>query len=496
MPIRVRKVRLFFILLVLAFFALAGVLLYKTLRYPSKQVQVAAAPDVQVNANAAAEHLAQALRFQTISNADPAQTKPDEFLKLHDYLAQTFPRTHAALTREVVAGYSLLYKWPGQDDHLKPILLLAHMDVVPVEPGTETQWTQPPFEGRIADGYVWGRGALDDKAAVVGILEAVEQLLSEGYRPRRTIYLAFGHDEELGGLAGAPNLAALLNSRGVTPEYVLDEGGAITEGILKGVSRPVAVLCTAEKGFVSVELTVESTGGHSSAPPPQTAIGMLSAAVDRLETQQMPAALNGVAEQTFAYVGPEMNFLPRVALANLWLMRPLVVRQLTAAPATNALLRTTTATTIFTGGVKDNVLPSHARAVVNFRILPGDTVAGVLEHVRRTVNDPRVKIDVLKNGTPTSEPSPISATDVMGYRVIERTIRELFPTTVVTPSLVIGATDARHYTKLSPNIYRFIPARLHADDLERIHGRDERLSVENFAQFIKFYRQLIRNSDS
>ncbi|HYY41210.1 MAG TPA: M20/M25/M40 family metallo-hydrolase, partial [Pyrinomonadaceae bacterium] len=277
-------------------------------------------------------------------------------------------------------------------------------------------------------------------------------------------------------------------------EYVLDEGGAITEGILQGVRRPVAVLCTGEKGFVSVELTVAGTGGHSSAPPPQTAIGILSAAVGRLETEQMPAALKGVTQQMFDYIGPEMNFLPRVALANLWLTRPLVVRQLARKPATNAFLRTTTAATIFEGGVKDNVLPAKARAVVNFRILPGDTVSGVLEHVRRTVNDPRVQIEVLK-GTAMSEPSPISGPDAVGYRLIERTIRELFPATVVAPSLVIGATDARHYTKLCPNIYRFSPVLIHADDLERIHGTNERLSVENFAQFIKFYRQLIRNSD-
>ncbi len=495
MPIRVRKLRLLVILFVLALVALAGVLLYRTLRYPSRQVQVAPAPDVALDVNAAAEHLAQALRFQTISNADPAQFKADEFLKFHEYLAQTFPRTHAALTREVVANYSLLYKWPGQDEHLKPILLLAHMDVVPVESGTEGAWAQPPFAGRIADGYVWGRGALDDKASVVGILEAVEQLLGEGYKPRRTIYLAFGHDEELGGAAGAPALAALLDSRGVTPEYVLDEGGAITEGILKGTSHPVAVVGTAEKGFVSLELTVEGTGGHSSAPPSQTAVGILGAAVGRLEADQMPAQLKGVAQQMLDAVGPEMNFLPRIALANLWLTRPLVVRQLAATPATNALLRTTTAATVFEGGVKDNVLPTKARAVLNFRILPGDTVAGVVEHVRRTVNDSRVKIEALK-GTAMSEPSSISATDAAGYRLIERTIRELFPATAVAPALTIGATDARHYARLCPNVYRFAPARIRAEDLERIHGTNERLSVENFAQFIKFYRQLIRNSDT
>jgi carboxypeptidase PM20D1 len=223
-------------------------------------------------------------------------------------------------------------------------------------------------------------------------------------------------------------------------------------------------------------------------------VGIIAAAVARLEAGQMPAELKGVTQQTFDYVGPEMVFLPRVAFANLWLTRPLVVRQLAAAPATNALLRTTTAATVIEGGVKENVLPRRARAVVNFRILPGDTVAGVLEHVRRTVADARVKIEVLK-GTAASEPSPVSPTDAAGYRVIERTVRELFPGTVVAPSVVLGGTDARHYAKLCPAVYRFVPLRLHADDLERMHGTNERLSVENFAQLIKFYRQLIRNSD-
>ena len=486
--------RLLFVLFVLALVVLLGVMLYKTFRYKSRQLQVAPAADVSLDANAAAEHLAQAVRFQTVSYSDPAQIKTDEFTNLRSFLEQTYPRTHATLAHEVVAGYSLLYKWQGQDQSLKPILLMGHIDVVPVEPGTEGQWSYPPFEGRIADGYVWGRGAMDDKAAVVGLLEAVEQLLREGYQPKRTVYLAFGHDEEIGGPNGATAIAELLHTRGVELEYVLDEGGVITDGIVKGISRPVAVLGTGEKGFVSVELTVEGTGGHSSVPPPQTSIGILSAAIGRLEAEQMPAALKGVAQEMFDRVGPEMNFLPRMALANLWLTRPLVVQQLTAQRETNALLRTTTAATIFEGGVKDNVLPSHARAVVNFRILPGDSVDSVLEHVRRTINDPRVQSAPLK-GTAMSEPSPVASTDALGFRVIERTIRESFPAVVVAPSLVLGATDSRHYTKVCPNVYRFAPLWVRPGDIERVHGTNERLSVENFAQAVKFYRQLIRNSD-
>jgi carboxypeptidase PM20D1 len=486
--------RLLFVLAVVALIVLSGVMLYRTWRYPSRQLQTSPAPDVTLDANATAGHLAQALRFQTVSYADPAQFKSEEFVNLRNFLEQTYPRTHATLTHEVVNNYSLLYKWAGQDASLKPILLMGHMDVVPIEPGTEGQWTYPPFEGRIADGYVWGRGALDDKAAVVGLLEAVEQLLREGYQPKRTVYLAFGHDEEVGGPNGATAIAELLQTRGVEFEYVLDEGGALTNGIMKGISRPVAILGTAEKGFVSVELTVTGAGGHSSTPPPETVIGILSAGIARLEANQMPAAIKGVTQEMLDYVGPEMNFLPRVALANQWLTRPLIKRQLSAAPATAALLRTTTAPTIFEGGVKENVLPAQARAVVNFRILPGDSIDSVLQHVRQTIGDPRVQIGGLKT-TAASEPSPVSPTSAPAFQLVARTIREIFPAAVVAPALVIGATDSRHYAKVAPNIYRFAPLWLAPEDLERIHGTNERLSVESFVRCVKFYRQLIRNSD-
>ena len=210
-----------------------------------------------------------------------------EFLALHEYLKETFPKVHSGLTKETINDYSLLYTWKGSDETLKPILLMAHLDVVPVEPASEADWQHPPFEGQIQDGYIWGRGALDDKAGVMGLLEAVETLLAEGFRPKRTIYLAFGHDEELGGPNGAAKIAELLLSRKVELDYVLDEGLIIANGILP-VSKPVALIGIAEKGFVSLELSVETEGGHSSMPPPNTAIGILSEAVNKLEEGQMP----------------------------------------------------------------------------------------------------------------------------------------------------------------------------------------------------------------
>ncbi|HEV2705024.1 MAG TPA: M20 family peptidase [Pyrinomonadaceae bacterium] len=472
--------------------ALLVVMLARTLLFRSRQVSAGAVGVVSVDAAASAARLAQALRFQTVSHEDPARFDREAFLGLHRFFEETYPRVHANLTRETVNEFSLLYTWPGAEPALKPVVLMAHLDVVPIEEGTEERWSQPPFEGRVSEGFVWGRGALDDKAGVVGLLEAVETLISEGFRPRRTVYLAFGHDEEAGGGAGAARIAELLRGRGVEPEFVLDEGGVVTKGIVPGISAPVALVATAEKGFVSVELSVETEGGHSSRPPQQTAIGVLAAAVARLEATQMSARFEGPTRRMLEYVGPEMAFGQRLVMANLWLTRPLVVRQLLSSPTTAASVRTTTAVTIFQGGIKDNVLPSRARAVVNFRIAPGDTSDGVVEHVRRVVADARVRVE--KVSATVSEPSPESDANSASFALLQRTIREVYAEAVVAPYLSIGATDARYYAPLTRNVYRFLPVTATTEDLARLHGTNERIAVEDFARTVVFYRQLIRNS--
>src|SRR5688572_11168668 len=373
----------------------------------------------------AAERLAGSLRIRTISHAEPGKTDTAAFPTLHAYLAASFPSMHSTLARETVNTHSLLYTWRGSDPSLKPILLMGHLDVVPVEPGTETKWQRDPFGGVIADGFVWGRGAIDNKSAVVGILEAIEMLLAQGFQPKRTIYVAYGHDEEVGGTEGARRIAALLKSRGVQLEMVLDEGGVIGDGILPGVTGPVALVGIAEKGFVTVELSVRGAGGHSSLPPPQSAAGVVGAAVARLEANPMPARLAGPTEELFNTLGPRFPFLQRAVFANLWLTRGLVTRKLQSVPTTNAMVRTTTAVTILQAGTKDNVLPSHARAVVNFRILPGDSVDGVVEHVRQVVNDDRVEAKI--GGRFIAEPSAVSSTESEAFKTLSRAIRRVSP---------------------------------------------------------------------
>ena len=473
---------------------LISVVLIKTVRFTSRQLRVDPVSQVAMNEAQIAEHLAKAIQFRTISDQDPKQFDKKEFLGFSQYLEQVFPKIHSTLIKEVVGGYSLLYTWEGQPGGLKPILFMGHMDVVPVEPGTEDNWTHPPFGGRIAGGYIWGRGAMDDKVSVLGMLEAVEMLLTEGFHPSRTVYLAFGHDEEVGGAMGAAKIASLLRSRGVELEYILDEGGAITYGILPGVSAPVALVGIAEKGYVSVELAVQSQGGHSSMPPKHTAIGILSTAVHNLERNQFPAEIRGATGKLFEYVGPEMPLTERMVYANLWLFGWLVERQLVASSWTNALVRTTTAATMFQGGVKENVLPTKVRAVVNFRILPGDSIQDVIDRVRKTIGDPQIEITPLKKVL--SEPSTVSATESSNFKALHRTIRQVFPDVLVAPWLVVGATDSRHYAKLTDNIYRFVPIRMGPDDMRRFHGTDERISVEDYEQCVRFFLQFIRNSHS
>jgi carboxypeptidase PM20D1 len=493
-PHRRRLARVLWILLsalAAAFLVLFGFGFARTARYGTVQPAVEPARVVDIP-EGAAERLAGAIRIPTISRETPVAFNAEPFRALHAYLETAFPRVHTQLRRETVASHSLLYTWQGSDPSLRPILLMGHLDVVPVEAATRDNWKVDPFGGQIIDGFIWGRGAIDNKSAVVGMLEAVEMLLSEGFRPARTVHLAFGHDEEVGGTGGAREIAAVLKRRGVELAMVLDEGGVIGDGLLPGVSTPVAMVGIAEKGFLTVELAASTEGGHSSLPPRQSAVGIVSAAIARLEASPMPARLAEPTRQLFERIGAAAPFAQRAVFANLWLTRPLVMKKLESSPSTNAMIRTTMAATIFHAGEKDNVLPSHARAAVNFRILPGDTIASVMDHVRRVIADPRVEIRAA--GRFSAEPSAVSNTESASFQKLERTIRSTTPTVIVAPYQVVVVTDARYFADLSTNVFRFLPLRLTSGDLARMHGTDERVAVRDYEQAIRIYRQLLLNA--
>src|SRR6195952_5585985 len=486
-----RLIRNIVALLFAAIGILAGVLLFNVAIHGSRQIRVAAVPRVPVDQQAAAARLGEAIRFQTISNYQNPDSDADALRGLQAHIAKSFPAFHAVAKREIVATYSVLYTWEGSDPKAAPIALLAHQDVVPVAPGTAKDWQAPPFDGVVAGGFIWGRGAWDDKGNLYSMLEAAEQMSKAGFRPKRTIYFAFGHDEEGGGTRGAKAIAALLASRGVRVEFVLDEGLLITDGLVKGLDRPAALIGVAEKGYATLVLTAHATPGHSSMPPHDTAIGMMSAALARLEDHRLPMQIRGAVSEMFDALAPEMKGLGRVVLSNLWLFKPLVLREFEKNGPSEATLRTTTALTIFNAGDKDNVLPGNAEGSVNFRLIPGDTQASVTDHVRRTIGNDRISIEPSPGN---ADPTPVTAPSGESYRALNRPIREIFPDVIVAPGLMVAATDSRHYTGLTDTILRFTPVRANADDLKRFHGTNERLSIEGYADMIRFYRRLIENT--
>ena len=444
-----------------------------------------------VNVLDAAHRLGKVIQFKTISQQRVADIDGDEFRNMHSWLEEAFPLVHQKLEKEVINEFSLLFKWGGEKSKKKPIMLTCHLDVVPVEPGTEDDWEYPPFDGKVTDEHIYGRGTMDVQSGVMAILEAVEHLLERGFEPDRTIYLGFGHDEEIDGEFGASEISRILESRGVELEYLLDEGLPVVDELIEGIKSPVALVAVAEKGFLSVELTVESEGGHSSVPQGKTAIAILSEAISRLENNPMPAKFDGLIKSTLTSLCAVVPYSLRLFVANLWLFKGAIKRVLSNIPTTNATLRTTTATTIFESGMKDNLIPTVAKSVVNFRIHPNDSVDSVLKHVKRTIENDKVQIRAL-NGY--IDPSSVSDMKSDSFRQLRISIRQIFPNVCVSPTLMTGATDARHYTNLTSNIYRFSPLRAAHDDIDRVHGTNERISIENYGEMIQFYAQVIQNS--
>lgn len=453
----------------------------------SHQVEAAVAPAVTIDPQAVGR-LSRAVQFRTVTSEDGPSGDHAAFVA---WLRSAYPRVHAEMSPELVGGHSLLFTWRGSDPSLKPLLLTGHYDVVPVEQDAERRWSAPPFSGLVRDGFIWGRGSLDDKSTVLAILEAAEMRLHEGWRPRRTILFAFGHDEERGGEHGAQSVARLLQSRGLRIEAVVDEGGLIGQGLAPGVAAPVALVGTGEKGFVSLELAASGPGGHSSMPPPETPVAIVAAAVDQVQKHPFPSRITPAMGTMLETLAPEMSLGMRTIAANLWLTEPLLALQSRKSDSLRATLRTTTAATMIAGGVKDNVIPAEAHAVMNFRILPGETPQSVLAHVRRVVTDGRVRVRV--SGENPHMPSRESDSTSPQFVTLARTIRQVFPGTVVTPYLVIGGTDARYYEPLSPNVYRFVPLHLRKEDLPRAHGIDERIGVADYLEMIRFYRLLMSN---
>lgn len=448
--------------------------------------RIAPAPPIDVEV--AAQHLGAAVRIRTVSHQDAGEDELPAWQALHDWLEATYPATHRALTREVVDGRTLIYTWTGSEPALAPVIVMAHQDVVPIEAATEASWRHPPFSGEVADGAVWGRGTVDDKGSLVALFEALEALTRAGYTPRRTLILVSGHNEEvLGG--GAARAAALLESRGIKAEFVLDEGLLITTS-LPVTHGPAALIGIAEKGYGSLTVTAHASGGHSSMPPDQTAVSTLATALVAIAAHPAPATLDGPTATMLAAIAPSAPFAFRMALANQWLFAPLIVRTLRATPTGAAMLRTTMAPTMLSGSAKENVLPVDAIATINYRIAPGDSAAAVLARTQAAVAGVPVALAWLH---PPLEPSAVSSITARGFALIAALAAEAAHGPV-TPALMIGGTDARSLQGVATDVYRFQPVTLAPADYDMIHGTNEHMTLANLGQAIRFYARLIRSA--
>ena len=463
----------------LALLVLIAIVLIKTFTLSSKQVPAGSIESVTV-AKDVFENLSEAVTYKTISFSEDTPPDSTAFYGFHRFLERAFPLIHSKLTLEKINDYSLLYTWQGSDASLKPMILMSHMDVVPVDQPTIGDWEAGPFEGKITQTDIIGRGTMDDKGTLMAVMEAVEKMLEENFSPKRTIYLAFGHDEEVGGPRGAKQIADHLKKQGVQAAITIDEGGFLAEDLVPGIDSPVAMINLAEKGFASFRLIVETNGGHSSAPPEENTIGILAQAIVDLEDNQRPYKLVNPVDYQLEYMGPEMPFMQRMAFANPWLFKKPILEALNA--------HTTTAPTIIGGGVKNNVIPTVAEATINFRILPGETIESVKEHIVNTVSD---KVRVEEVGFLTN-PSPVSSVESENFKILEQTIRDIYPNSIVVPGLVGGGTDARYFYDISDDVYRFYPIKLAPDSMSRFHGIDEKISKENYMEIITFSYHLIK----
>ncbi|MFQ4147369.1 M20/M25/M40 family metallo-hydrolase [Arthrobacter sp. LAPM80] len=439
-------------------------------------------------AQRAADRLSELITFRTVFSSSRDQIELEQFTGFIEALERLYPATHLALTREFVNGQGLLFRWAGAGDDAaaRSAVLMAHYDVVPVD--TRDDWTYPGFSGHQEDGYVWGRGALDDKGAVVAIMEAIESLVNEGFRPHHDLYLSFGNNEETAG-DSAPAAVETLAGRGVQPWLVLDEGGAVALEAFPGLKAPAAVIGVAEKGLLDLELLTRSAGGHASTPPRMGATARLAQAIVALEESPFSASMPEPIVEMIRRIGLHSGFSMRLVTENMWAFKSLLTQVFGAVgDETRALTRTTVAVTMLEGSKAQNVLASTARANANIRIAVGETVDSVVQQVRAIIDDPSVELTVHSG----HNPSPVSSFENEQFALLTRAVAASYPDAVVTPYVQTGATDSRHFTSICSAVYRFSPLLMDAEDRGTLHAVNERVRISSLGAGVVFYRELLQ----
>jgi len=477
--------------------------------FSSMQMKGVKPVKIDVDVEAAAKRLSKAVQFRTISNQDRSDFDGKAFEGYHKYLVEAYPNVHKTLNRELLGKprpYSLLYTWEGKNPSLPPVVFMAHQDVVPIAEESRDQWKVEPFSGAIKDGYIWGRGALDDKNQIHALLEAAEMKIKEGFQPTRTIMFVFGHDEEVGGPEGAKHVVDVLEKRGIKEiAFVMDESAPIVPGLFPGIKENSALIGIAQKGFLSLELSVNGEGGHSSQPPKQSNIGILAAAVTKLEMAQFPYKINKAVRYQYRFMGPELAKEKQPMYAAVAFgdddkttkLEQDFIDEMASQQITRAMLHTTIAVTMFNAGIKDNVLPPAATAVVNFRPAPGDSKEMIIEHVKKAIADDRIKIRDISASTP---PTNIADPHGNGYKMLEKTIRQTWGNDlIVAPLFVIGGSDSKHFQAwpFAPNVYTITAIQLESvAEFAGFHGVNERILVKEYGRSIAFFYQLMSNLET
>lgn len=508
-----------FLIIFVAIVILVLFLIVRTLLYPFAKTEDASKTSVVTNTfptKESVERLVGGIRIPTVSNEVYANTDFKPFDEFMAYLQDEYPRIYSTMDTATVNKYGLLFHWKGKNPQAKPILLLSHYDVVPVigyDPedklesegnivfdmsqkvalpfdSIQTEWQYPPFSGAVANGRIYGRGTLDMKGMLFSILEGADALIAEGFQPEQDIWFAFGHDEEVSGRQGAVKIADYFKSKGLTFDAVYDEGGIIAapRSAIESVDKPIALIGTGEKGFLTLRISVRGIGGHSSMPPAKSSLVYAAEIIEKLNNNQMPAEIISPIQGFLDNIGGEMDFTSRLAIANQWLLKPLLIKSFSKSPASNALIRTTTAISMAKGSDAPNVLTSTSEVTVNFRILPGNTVAQVMEHVIDLCKDYDVHVETISS----REPSSVSPTDSKGYNKMKEVISELYPEAIVSSYITIGGTDAYKYQIVSDNIYRFMPVYLNKYEQRTIHNENESISLEGYGKMIWYFKELMK----
>ena len=460
------------------------VLVIRTLRFkPAPQDPVPDAP-VVLDEEKIVRDMQDMIRCKTVSNRDRSRMDMAEFEKFHRLLAERFPLIHQRCTLQKLGHTGLLYHLPGKT-HSKVGVCMAHYDVVPAE---EADWDKPAFEGILENGILWGRGTLDTKVTLCGVMEALEMLLQQGYVPGHDLYLSFSGDEEVDGTS-CPAIVDWFAQQGITPDWVVDEGGAVVDRVFPGYNGQCALIGIAEKGSLNVEFSMHSQGGHASTPPAKQLLGHLSRALLRVENKPFPFQLTRPVAEMFNTVGRHSTFLFRMIFANLWCFKPVLnlIGKLSGGEL-NAMMRTTVALTRFEGSDAYNVMPPKASFGANLRLMGTDTMDSATAYLKKVIGNDNITITTISG----ANPSPCSDLNCEGWELLKTAIRQTWPEAIVSPYLMMACSDSRHYNRITDRVYRFSAMHLSKEERGMIHGNNERIPVETLVKTAAFYVRLLK----